>query len=384
MRIVLVTPYFAEHGGGVERSAQQIAWELATRPGIEIDWFASDTVPTASSDKSLRTHPVPAWNGFERLAGLPYPVWSPLGYRQLSRSISDADVVHVHEFAYPSSIAATVLARRHGVPIVLTQHTGIVRSGNRLLDAAHRLLQSTAGRLVMQAATATACVSETTRQNSELLGAKPASTMFIQNGVDLGVYRAFDSRHAAALRAEFAGTDARPVVLFAGRLIRKKGIGIVRNVAARFPRALFLIAGRGPVDPAQWGLENVKCLGFLTPVRMADLYNASDVLLLPSFCEGFPLVIQEAMACGTAILTTSEVTEACPPASDLMRSCPVPTGDDPEVWVEALSKLVSDRSWLDSRTERTARARAIWNWSRCADQYLDLFTRVIHVKPAGR
>jgi len=382
MRIVLVTPYFSEHGGGVERAALQIASELSARPGLEIDWFASDTDSTSTYDTSLRAHPVATWNGFERMAGFPYPVWSPKGFRQLSKSISEADVVHVHEFAYPGSIAATLLARRRKVPIVLTQHTGIVRSGNRLLDLAHRLLQATAGRFVLKTAAATACVSEATRRHSELLGADAASTIFIQNGVDLGLYRTLDPRYSAALRAKLAGTGARLVVLFVGRLIRKKGIEIVRNVAARCPWALFLIAGKGPVDPAQWGLNNIKVLGFASHAQMVDLYNASDVLLLPSYCEGFPLVIQEALACGTAILTTSEVAAACPPASDLMRSCPVPIDDQPGVWVDALNKLAADRGWLDARDVRTVRARAMWDWSRCANQYLDLFTRVVNAKSA--
>jgi hypothetical protein len=71
------------------------------------------------------------WNGIERSTGLPYPLWSMAGLRVLARAITDSDAVQVHDFSYFGSLAAARIARSRGVPLLLTQHTGAVRTGSR-------------------------------------------------------------------------------------------------------------------------------------------------------------------------------------------------------------------------------------------------------------
>ena len=44
--------------------------------------------------------------------------------------------------------------------------------------------------------------------------------------------------------------------------------------------------------------------GKLPQPDLAHLYNASDVFVLPSFCEGLPLVVVEALACGCKVVVT--------------------------------------------------------------------------------
>lgn len=50
--------------------------------------------------------------------------------------------------------------------------------------------------------------------------------------------------------------------------------------------------------------ENITFLGKLNQMQMADAYNQSDIFVLPSFYEGIPLTVIEAMACGNRVVMT--------------------------------------------------------------------------------
>lgn len=379
MRVVLVTHYFSTHGGGVEIVADRLARELSQQNGMAITWYASDCDPVPPSlPQAVQAVPMTACNVIERLTGLPYPVWSPGALSRLADGIRNADLVHVHDFAYPSSLAAIWLARRAGVPLVLTQHTGAVRPGSRIALLVYTGLERVFARQSFDRAGALVFVSATSRAHWEQRFGDLRGAVTIWNGVDVVALPSATARVAARLAV--SGPDARPLVLFVGRLVRKKGIEIVRRVASALPDCRFLIAGRGPIDPGDWGLPNVRALGQLDAPRLRSLYLAADMLLLPSYSEGFPLVIQEALVNGLAVLTTDEVVAACPPVAHRMRQCPVPRDDNPDPWIAAVQAALADSSWLDDHEARAASATALWSWSGCASAYANLMRSVAKVK----
>jgi glycosyltransferase involved in cell wall biosynthesis len=109
--------------------------------------------------------------------------------------------------------------------------------------------------------------------------------------------------------------SSSPKLLFAGRLIKEKG---AYDLIAAMPRILasvdchLNIVGVGPeLDGLQdlvnqLGLKNqVSFLGYQDSKNLSDLYQASSMLILPTyFGEGFPTVIAEAMSFGLPIITT--------------------------------------------------------------------------------
>lgn len=376
MRVTVVTHYFSNHGGGVERVAGRLCAELAQRYGFAMNWFASnDDVAEQDGDAEIKCFPVKPWKCVERLTGLPYPLWGPRALIALSRAIRKSDVVHIHDFSYQSSVAAAIFARVHGVPVLLTQHTGAVRNGNRVFGAMFWLLEQTLGRLMLLNASAVVCVSETTRTHMMPLVRDVAKISTVWNGLDFDQLRPIESVAIGELRLRLGLSADRRVVLFVGRRIQKKGINIVRGVAAAMPEVQFLIAGRGPCDPNEWSLTNVRAMGYVDAASMAALYKAADAVLLPSYSEGFPLVVQEALACGVSVLSTTEVAKACPPVSDLIFSRPVPLNDDPSEWTAALRGILESQTTMAIRQKRSQRARATWSWERCTAAYEQIFHR---------
>ena len=375
MLVVLVTPYFASHGGGVESVAGRLARELTAGADTEIAWYASAVdAPPPNVPRALHALPMSTINVVERLTGLPFPIWTPVALRHLSAAIAGADAVHVHDFAYPSSLAALWLACRQGVPVVLTQHTGAVRPGSSAASAVYWLLQRLFARRAFEASGAVVFVSATSlRYWQDRLGLL-SNAVTVWNGVDAAAF-------PPSRPAEAAAGSNTPVVLFVGRLVRKKGLEIVRRAAAALPHVRFQLAGRGPVDPTRWGLANVQVLGQVGTERLRSLYFGADLLLLPSFSEGFPLVVQEALVHGLAVLSTDEVAAACPPAAALMRSCAVPRDDrEAGLWIAALTSGLADRGWIDDRRRRAEAAAALWSWPACASAYRAIFRHLADLR----
>jgi len=382
LHITVVTHYFPAHGGGIERVAGHICAGLAIRHGVTVEWFASRTDAVGENhNPSITMVPVGSWNGIERLTGLPYPLWSPRALLELSRAVARSDAVHVHDFSYPSSIFASIFARWHGVPLLLTQHTGAVRTGNRVFSALFWIAEQTIGRWMFAIASRVACVAQTTHAHWRPRARDEAKLVTIWNGLDFEKLRSPRTRTRAQLRGAHGLDPNRPIVLFAGRRVRKKGINIVRGVAVALPDVQFLVAGRGPCDPRKWALPNVRVLGYVDSDGMAQIYELADVLLLPSYSEGFPLVVQEALGCGAMILSTDEVAGACPPVADLITHCPVPRRDNSEPWIAALRRLLVNWPRVTERQARKHRARAIWSWERCVDSYYEVLVQTCSGTP---
>jgi glycosyltransferase involved in cell wall biosynthesis len=103
-------------------------------------------------------------------------------------------------------------------------------------------------------------------------------------------------------------------MLFVGRLVPDKGVFELLDalsVVRRSHACRLTIAGEGPAAAAVacrvalLGLaESVDLLGYVSGVALDRAYRGADIFVLPSYREGFPLVVMEAMAYGLPIVTT--------------------------------------------------------------------------------
>ena len=164
--------------------------------------------------------------------------------------------------------------------------------------------------------------------------------------------------------------------LFVGRFVEKKGLHLLR-ACADLPGVEWSLAGKGPLSPEGWPepLKNrVLLLGELSPTQVADAMREADLLVLPSRGEGFPLVIQEALACGTPVLVSTDVAQAFP---DRDPDCVIPVdidgSDAAERLREALSALAVDPQRVRQHRQTAVALAARWSWERCCAAYHEIY-----------
>lgn len=373
MRVTLVTHFFPAHRGGVERMAGQLAERLAGQGIAQIDWHASDCdVPPAASP-GLTAVPAGSCNIMERAVGVPYPLWSPAALLRLARAVRSASVVHLHDCLYLPVLAAFAAARfGRRRPVVVTQHIGHVPYRNPILRAAHAAANRLFGAWVLGGADQVVFESESVRAHFAQRLRFRSPPLLIENGVDTEVFRPCSAAERLELRAKLGIPAGKPLLLFIGRFVEKKGLAVLRELTERITHAHWLFAGWGAMDPAAWGRANVTVRLRPGHEDLPALYQAADLLVLPSVGEGFPLSVQEAMACGTPALIGAETAAGCPAADEVLLREPTGEGSA-ELWRARIEALIASPATLEGMRARVAAfAREKWSWDECVARYAAL------------
>jgi glycosyltransferase involved in cell wall biosynthesis len=215
-----------------------------------------------------------------------------------------ADVV-LATWAYPDGCASVLAARALGKPCVVKVHgtdvNGVLQRG-----AARRVAAR-----ILPAADALVAVSRPLGDELVRLGVPRGRVHRVANGVDAGVF--FPRDRAEARRSLGVPAEAR-VVLFVGRLEPQKGIrelvDAFDRLRARAPEAVLALVGDGVSTAevrarvAPWGAA-ARVLGAQPQEAVAAWMGACDLLVLPSWAEGTPNVVLEALASGRPVVATS-------------------------------------------------------------------------------
>jgi alpha-maltose-1-phosphate synthase len=358
VRILTVSHFFESHGGGIERVAGHLCRQFAAL-GAEPVWAASDC--DAAPSDGVEAVPLSCANPVERLTGLPMPIPGPRAIAALARQIRRSDAVIVHDALYLTSIAALLLGKLFGKRIVLIQHIAGVPFSSRLLRLVMRLANWIVTRPMLWTADERVFISDVVRQ--ELLGQRAARSHLLFNGVDGGIFR---PDPATSRTSPLHALPEGRRILFVGRYVEKKGLSVLRSLARSRPDLSFILAGAGPIRPAEWALPNVHDLGPLTAPALAELYRSADLLLLPSVGEGFPLVIQEAMACGLPVLCGTPTDRADPAAARWLRGVPVDLADPAGSAKRCAEAIDGFALPVDDRSAMARYAREHYDWRTMA------------------
>lgn len=373
MRITLVTHYYPAHRGGVERIAGQLAARLAASGNARIRWHASDCDPAPEPAPGVTPVPAGSWNLAERRLGFPYPLWSPAALVRLARQCRDTDVVHLHDCLYLGNLVACAAARIARRPVLVTQHVGEVPYRNRLLHSLQRLANRVLGAWVLGSAHQVVFESEAVRRYFSRFVRFRAPSVLVENGVDTEMFQPAAADRRDELRARLGAPPGTAVLLYVGRFVEKKGLLVLQQLCARFAAARWVFAGWGPLDPSAWNRPNVRVVHSPTARELPALYQAADLLVLPSVGEGFPLSVQEAMACGTPAMVGSETASGCPQAGDMLLHEATGGADTAARWAVRLELLLASPTALEAMRPRVAAfAREHWSWEQCAARYTEI------------
>jgi glycosyltransferase involved in cell wall biosynthesis len=311
MRIALASTYMPPHPGGIEHVARNL-YDGYLEAGHDVRWVTS-RIPRRLPRHEAGIVRVPCFNALEDWLGVPVPVWGPGALRDVRAVVEWADAVHLVEALYLPSAMVLAIARLLRKPVVLSQNIGFVPYRSRLLEWIEKLAYATLGKAVLLGASHIVLATPSADQFVRgLLGDRLAAASTFPVGIDTERFRPATTTDRRIARETLDLPASRPVVLFAARLVEKKGVALALETARRVPEATFVVAGDGPLRALfERAPDNVRWLGQVEAGRMPVLYHAADAVLLPSRGEGLPLFVQEAMACGLpAVISADEVYAA--------------------------------------------------------------------------
>ncbi|HWO86329.1 MAG TPA: glycosyltransferase family 4 protein [Stellaceae bacterium] len=222
----------------------------------------------------------------------------PLLRRQI-RDGHDFDLIDAHYF-YPDGIGAVLLGRALGRPAIVTAR------GSDLNVIAQHAVPIRWIRWASRHAEGLVAVSSGLKRRLVELGIGADRVRVLRNGVDLVL---FHPRDREAARATLGLT--RPSVLAVGNLVALKRHWLMLEAIRHLPQVELVIVGEGPERTRIENLarerkvaDRVRLLGRVPQDRLPEIYSAADLLLLVSTHEGWPNVLLESMACGTAVVVS--------------------------------------------------------------------------------
>ena len=257
------------------------------------------------------------------------------------------DIVHAH---LPDAILlGAPVAMLCRARFVATYHgLGILPAGRGRYDPRNRL-RRLLYRFAERLSDRTIAVSVPVRDMLfRELGFSRETTVLVMNGIDteeLG--RARDVSH---LRSELCLSGSQRIVTCVGRLAINKGqqflVQAMADLTAEFPEVVLVLVGSGPLadelrsSAVKLGVESsVRFLGERSDVP--EILALSEVFVLPSFAEGIPLALLEAMAAGVPVVATR-----VPGSSDVVeddRSGLLVPSRDAGALSRAIGRLLRDR-----------------------------------------
>jgi len=223
------------------------------------------------------------------------------------------DIVWLH-LSSASDLSTILLAKKYtDAKIACHSHGTNFESREGLIRKIHGFLhKKNQKRLRENTDIFLACSSEAGKW---LYGEIGKDLIVVPNGINTDEYK-FDSTKRAEIRKKLNIDDKQIVLGHVGRLVEVKNHGFLLDIFFEFQKqanSIMLLIGEGELENE---LEN-KCedMGILSKVRflgfrddVADLLQAFDVFLLPSFSEGFPITLVEAQACGLPCLISDTIT----------------------------------------------------------------------------
>lgn len=289
----------------------------------------------------------------------------------LAQHLKGLNISHLHNhFGNSSCSVAMLTSEVSGIPFSYTMHGPAIFFEPRLWRIDEKIAR----------AKFVACISHFCRSQG-MIFADPTDwsrMRIIHCGID-------PDRYDGGARA-----PGRKRLLFVGRLAAVKGVLVLLNAFAQVrkshPDAVLTLVGDGPERAnieaycKELQLKDaVRFTGYLSQAEVAEALQDTDLFVLPSFAEGVPVVLMEAMASRLPVVATS--IAGIPELVETGKTGLLVPPGDAEALAEAISSLLADVALRQAMGNAGyVRVRADFNQFTEAARLAALFT---DTAPAG-
>lgn len=243
----------------------------------------------------------------------------------------------------------------------------------------------------MPHAQAVLCDSESTKRDViRLLGCASEHLHVIYLGIHKAFRRILNQDILSEVRARF-GLGSSVTILHVGGSISYKNLEGIIEALVLLPvelrrRVLFIRAGVDFTSAQRDLIERrgltgqVHFLGQLDLQDLVLLYNVADMLLFPSFYEGFGWPPLEAMACGTPVVCSDRgsLNEVVGDAVFIVDP------ENPKAIAEGIERVFEDTRLRETLIERGLERAKRFTWAKTAQQVLKVYHEVAGIPLSGR
>ncbi|MFA7252993.1 MAG: glycosyltransferase family 4 protein [Patescibacteria group bacterium] len=299
MKLIVFSPYFYPHTGGLENYCLEISNRLA-RLGHAVTVVASkfDNEPAEETLNSIRVIRLESKNILR--GTFPYPILNRQNHLVLTKLFRDKpDKIVTNTRFFPLTLIALIYSKKFKVPSIHiehgTCHPKLVNTGTRLLA---KFYDYTLGRLVFLLADRHLAISKAAADFSKRLGGKKVKVVY--NSVDSNVF--LSQRKTAS---NFIG------IIFIGRLIEAKGVqDLIRALKKiKNDKLRLTIVGEGNYrnELADLATDDARItfLGEKSFSEIKTILAENDIFVNPSYSEGLPTSLLEAGASGLAVIASN-------------------------------------------------------------------------------
>lgn len=239
----------------------------------------------------------------------------------LQRYGADYDIAHIHALFSPVTSAAATVARWRKLPYILRPLGTLDPADLAKKKQFKQIYAALLERPNIQGAAALHFTSDQEAKVSERFGVTTRD-MVLPLGVVLPEFSCSDAEARQLIRQRYGISDGVPIVLFMSRIDPKKGLDLLlpalEELQQSGKRFHFILCGGNPQDQGYVdGIgQRIKdsvlkdyttITGFVTGDLKAQILQAADMFVLPSYYENFGIAVAEAMMAGKPVVISDQV-----------------------------------------------------------------------------
>lgn len=309
-------PVFAESFGGTVSAVRSISKELAkTHDVVVYTTTAVDSKHDFEPKEEIvdgyrviyfkRTFKSLCYSGFFGQLNLSYDMLNAV-----RKNLKDFDVVHVHSWQQFPDVLVGYYAKKYNVPFVLQVHGSLpnIISKQRL----KKLFDILIGYKLLDNASKVIALHNAEAAQYRTLGVPKSKIAIVPNGMDISQFSNLPSK--GSFKKKYSIDQDERIILFLGRLHVIKGLDILvkafADVCKKVNTVRLAIVGPddGYLAEIQALVKNLELndkvlfTGPLYGTAKVEAYVDSDVCVLPSRYETFPISLLEAYACAKPVI----------------------------------------------------------------------------------
>jgi glycosyltransferase involved in cell wall biosynthesis len=384
LKIAVVTAYFPSSSTPTEgRSAYETLRVLSDKCDVRV-FFPHASYPSWLKSRRGSNHdfdsaykPIKVVTEYHKYSALPL-LSRPFNGWMAGRVL----LPHVRRFhpdlifsyvMYPDGMAALKIGKALSLPVAVM---GIGSDIHNIADRFSKMHTQT----LLHNADFLFTVSEDLRKRIVAMGAPDKNTRTIVNGCDLSIFHVLDRLEA---RRKLRIEPTSKAVVYIGRMDLRKGLRELVEAAtslhAEHPNLHVYMVGDGPDKPiVENAIQAKNASGYVhlqSGCHFDDVavwMTAADAVTLPSYMEGCPNVVVEALACGRPVVATN-------------------VGGIPELMSDECGRLIPPRSASELAHALATVLDSNWNasvisafgsrsWDNVAAELLEVFESLISAR----